>query len=126
MKRFHPLIVCTLVGIGWAVWHLPMYIFVGWGGNDQTFIWLLIYCIPLSMIFAWLYYKSKRSIIPVMLLHAGTNVVFMYFPMESRIFDSVDDEFTLIKTIVYFLFAVILLITTKGSLGYKNLITDEN
>lgn len=51
----------------------------GWGVNDQPFVWLLIYCIPLSVILTWLYYRSGGSIIPVMLLHAGTNVVFRYF-----------------------------------------------
>lgn len=120
MGRFHPVIVCTIVGTGWAIWHLPMYFLEGWGGNNQPFIWLLIYCIPLSMILTWLYYKSKRSIIPVMLLHAGTNVVFRYFPMEIKIFDFVNDEFTVIKTIVYWLFAIVLLITSKGNLGYTN------
>jgi membrane protease YdiL (CAAX protease family) len=118
LDRFHPIIVCTIVGFGWAVWHLPMYFLEGWGGSDQPFVWLLVYCIPLSMILTWLYYKSK-SIIPVMLLHAGTNVVFQYFPMETRIFDSISDEFTVIKTIVYWVFAIILLIISKGSLGYK-------
>ena len=117
--RFHPVVVCSVVGIGWAVWHLPMYLLEGWGGNDQPFVWLLIYCIPLSMILTWLYYKSKRSIIPVMLLHAGTNVVFRFFPMEIKIFDSVSDEFTVIKTIVYWIFAILILIISKGSLGYE-------
>jgi len=54
-----------------------------------------------------------------MLLHAGTNVVFQYFPMKTRIFDSREDEFTNIKTVLYSVIAVILLAITKGSLGYK-------
>lgn len=119
MKRFSPFFVCIIVGTGWALWHLPMYFIGDWGGNDQPFIWLLFYCAPLSMILTWLYYKSGRSIIPVMLLHAGTNVVFRLFPMETRIFDSVSDEFTLLKTIVYWLFAIVLLIISKGTLGYE-------
>jgi len=98
---------------------------VFFGGNDQPFIWLLIYCIPLSMILTWLYYRSKKSIIPVMLLHAGTNVVFRYFPIETKVLDAVGDEFTLIKTIVYMLFAVILLIVTRGSLGYVKQISNH-
>lgn len=118
MERFHPVIVCTIVGIGWAVWHLPMYFLEGWGSSDQPFVWLLIYCIPLSMILTWLYYKSRKSIIPVMLLHAGTNVVFRYFPMETKVFESVADEFTLIKTIVYLFLAIIIFVFTRGSLGY--------
>jgi len=71
------------------------------------------------MILTWLYNKSKQSVIPVMLLHAGTNVVFRYFPMETGVFDSVSDEFTVIKTIVYCLFATIFLIISKGTLGYE-------
>ena len=124
IDRFHPVAACTIVGIGWAVWHAPMYFLEGWGGNDQPFVWLLIYAIPLSMILTWLYFKSKKSIIPVMLLHAGTNVVFQYFPMETKVFDSVADEFTMIKTIVYALFAVILVVVTKGSLGYTKITTN--
>jgi membrane protease YdiL (CAAX protease family) len=119
MNRFNILLAHVIIGTGWALWHLPLYLFGNWGGDDQPFIWLVIYCIPLSMILTWLYYKSRKSIIPVMLLHAGTNVVFRYFPMETKIFDSVNDEFTVIKTIVYWLFAVIILIISKGTLGYK-------
>ena len=119
LLKFHPIIVNIIVGVFWAFWHLPVYFIEGWGSSNQPFEWLIIYAIPLSMILTWLYYRSKRSIIPVMLLHAGTNVVFQYFPMQTKIFNSVEDEFTVIKTVVYSIFAIILLITTKGNLGYK-------
>lgn len=125
MHRFKPIIVCLIVGIGWALWHLPMYFLADWGGSNQPFIWLVSYCIPLSMILTWLYFKSKDSIIPVMLLHAGTNVVFRFFPMEIKIFDFVADEFTVIKTIVYWLFAILLIIISKGTLGYKKQFHEE-
>jgi len=49
----------------WALWHSPIYLLEGWGGNDQPFILLFVYCIPLSMILTWLYYKSRKNIIPV-------------------------------------------------------------
>jgi len=39
--------------------------------------------------------------------------------MQNPSFDSVNDEFTVIKTIVYWLFAVILLFVSKGTLGYE-------
>jgi hypothetical protein len=51
-----------------------------------------------------------------MLLHSGTDVVFQHFPMETKIFDFVSDEFTVIKTVVYWQFAIILLIISKGTL----------
>jgi len=71
------------------------------------------------VILTWLYYSSRKSIIPVMLLHAGTNVVFRYFPMETKVLVNVADEFTVIKTICYFFFAIILIVITKGSIGYR-------
>lgn len=119
LQRLHPIVANVIVGVFWALWHLPLYFLQGWGGNNQPFIWLVLYAIPLSMILTWLYYRSKTSIIPVMLLHAGTNVVFQYFPMQTRIFPTLADEFTVIKTAVYAIFAMVLLIATKGRLGYQ-------
>jgi membrane protease YdiL (CAAX protease family) len=121
MNRFNIYIVHIVVGFGWAIWHLPLYFLGNWDGGDQSFIWLILYCIPLSIILTWLYYNSKKSIIPVMLLHAGTNVVFRYFPMETHVLDFVKDEFTLIKTIVYYIIAIILLIVSRGTLGYSRI-----
>ena len=67
-----------------------------------------------------------ESIFPVMLLHAGTNVVFRYFPMETSIFENVADEFTLIKAFVYLLFAIVLLVITRGRLGLRKHSAHEN
>lgn len=117
LKRFNIWIAHVVVGVGWALWHLPLYMLRDWGGDNQPFIWLVIYCIPLSMIFTWLYYRSRKSILPVMLLHAGSNVVSQYFPMNSRVFENVNDEYTLIKAGLYLFIAIILLISTKGTLG---------
>jgi membrane protease YdiL (CAAX protease family) len=119
IKRFNILIAQIIVGVFWAVWHFPMYFTGNWGSGSQPMVWLIIYCIPLSMILTWFFYNSKKSIIPAMLLHAGTNVVFRYFPMETKIFNSVEDEFTLIKAIVYWILAIILFVTSKGKLGYN-------
>ena len=110
LRKFHPVITCIIIGVFWALWHLPIYLDEGWGGSSQPIVWLIAYCIPLSMIMTWLFYRSRKSVIPVMLFHAGSNVVFQYFPMQTNVFNSVEDEFTVIKTIVYVFFAIILLI----------------
>jgi len=119
IKRFHPVLVCTIVGIGWATWYLPMYLIDNWGSGNQPFIWLIAYCIPLSVIMTWLYYRSKMSVIPVMLFHAGGNIVSQYFPMETDVFKSIQDDFTVLKTIIYATLAMIIIISTRGNLGAK-------
>jgi len=54
-----------------------------------------------------------------MLLHAGTNHVFNYFPMETVVIRSLAYDFNVLKTVVYWTIAIILLITTTGRLGMK-------
>ena len=44
---------------------------------------------------------------------------WIIIPMNTQIFDSVEDEFTFIKIMVYGAIAIIFLITTKGRLGYE-------
>jgi len=124
LTKFNIFLAHLIVGTFWALWHLPLNFIGDWGGGDQPMIWMILYCIPLSMILTWIYHRSKRSIIPAMLFHGGSNVVFRYFPMNSQLFENVEDEFTLIKTILYWLIAVILLIVTKGTLGYRKEKTD--
>lgn len=117
MNKYNPIIANVIVGIFWALWHIPLYLQNGWSGSQQPLIWLILYAVPLSIILTWLFYKSRLSIVPVMLLHAGTNVVFKYFPMQSRVFNSIEDEFTIIKTIVYWLIAIVIIIFTKGKIN---------
>jgi membrane protease YdiL (CAAX protease family) len=119
MRKMHPIVVSIVVGISWAFWHFPLY-YLAWGGSDQPILWLMIYTIPLSMILTWLYYKPRRSIIPAMLFHAAGNVVFQYFPMQTQVLNSMADAFTVIKAIVYWIFAIILLIATRGNLGKES------
>lgn len=117
LSRFGSWSAHIIVGAGWALWHLPLFLMQDWGNENESFLLLVIYCIPLSMIMTWIYYSSRKSVIPVMLFHAGSNVVFRYFPMNTDLFENITDEFTLIKTLIYILAAVILLILTKGRLG---------
>lgn len=115
--KFNLILANLIVGIGWALWHMPLYVLGNWGGSDQSIFWLFMYCVPLSMIMTWLFYASGRSILPPMLFHAGSNVVFRYFPMNTNLSDTIEDEFTVVKTGIYWLLALIIIVMTKGTLG---------
>ena len=116
-KLFHPVVVFPMVAFFWASWHLPLYLQSGWGGGDQSFFWLVMYCIPLSFILSWLYKRAKNSIIPAMLFHGAGNVVFRYFPVQDDVIDWAVDEFSMIKTLVYWLLAIIILLTSARRPG---------
>jgi membrane protease YdiL (CAAX protease family) len=117
LKRQSPLVASLFLGLMWAIWHIPLTLSTG--GKDVNyhwFFWFIFNTVGLSFIMTWLYFKSSKSVIPVMLFHQGTNHVWHYFPMPSDVIPGLPDWIVL-KTIVYWTIAIVLMIITKGRLG---------
>ena len=125
VARFHPIVTSIIVGVFWVIWHIPLY-YGSWGGKDQPLLWFFIYATGLSIIMTWLYFRSNKSIIPVMLLHAGTNIVFDFFPRTNLIFSSADLDFNVLKAIAYWIVALVIIVVTKGRLGCRYAYPDHN
>jgi membrane protease YdiL (CAAX protease family) len=110
---FHPMIATLILGVIHAAWHLPLM-----GHYDTTFGWYLFNLIPLTYIFNWFYLKSRISIFPVMLFHASTNVIGSFLPTQMNVLNGLGAEIFL-RGIVYWIMALVIIITTKGRLGYS-------
>jgi membrane protease YdiL (CAAX protease family) len=63
----------VVLGLIWAVWHLPLFFIPGSGSHGQPFLVYLLYVVSLSVVLAWVYWKTKRSLFLVMLMHASVN-----------------------------------------------------
>lgn len=61
-----------LLGVVWGIWHLPMYLIPG--QSSFPYPLFLILTIGLSFVYTGLFLKSKGSLIPAVLLHAGTDI----------------------------------------------------
>ena len=83
---------------------------------DTTFGWYLFNVIPLTIVFNWFYLKSRGSVIPVMLLHAGVNAIGNFVPTPDVVLGGVG-SFTFLRGLVYWAMAIVLVIMTKGRLG---------
>ena len=122
LERFSPLVASIILGALWGLWHIPALLMSSWEGSSQGLL-LFIYVIPLTIIMTWLYCKSHGSTIPVMLMHTGGNIYGSMFTssliMETVLVDSPGLDFTILKTIYYTAVAVVLLIVTKGWLGFS-------
>jgi membrane protease YdiL (CAAX protease family) len=117
LKKQHPLVASLFLGIMWAIWHIPFTFSTGGENIDYNWsAWFIINTTGLSIIMTWLYFKSSMSVIPVMLFHQGTNHIWHYFQMPSDVISGLPDWIVL-KTIVYWTIAIILVIVTKGRLG---------
>lgn len=75
-KKHSPLIATLVISILWSFWHLPLY-YNGFYTTDgfMTFLPRLLWTIPLTLLFTWVYNKSSYSVLTVVLLHAMTNNV---------------------------------------------------
>lgn len=62
-----------LLGVIWALWHLPLFFLQGSGSEGQSFPVYLLHVTALSVAMAWLYWKTEGSLLLVMVMHASVN-----------------------------------------------------
>ncbi len=62
-----------VLGVIWAVWHLPLFYFHGADTYAQSFPVYLLQVVALSVAVAWLYWRTGGSLLLTMLLHAAVN-----------------------------------------------------
>jgi uncharacterized protein len=63
----------VLLGVVWALWHLPLFYLHGADMTGQPFPVFLMSVTALSVAMAWLYERSGGSLLVVMLMHAAVN-----------------------------------------------------
>jgi len=118
LERFHPVATAVILGVIHSAWHLPLM-----SHYDTTFGWYLFNVIPLTVVLNWFYLKSRKSVIPVMLLHASTNVIGNFVPTPMDVLGGLG-TWTVLRGIVYWGMAIALAIVTKGRLGWDAADTD--
>jgi len=84
-----------------------------------TFGWYLFNLIPLAVVLNWFYLKSRKSVVPVMLLHASTNVIGNVIPTPMVVLGGLG-TYMVLRGLVYWAMAIVIAILTKGSLGYQS------
>jgi len=70
-----------LLGVVWAVWHLPLFFVPGSfqaesvGFGTRGFWLFMVGIVALSVAFTWVYNSTSRSVIAIILLHGWVNFV---------------------------------------------------
>ena len=93
-NRWNALTASLLLGIVWAVWHLPLFYIKG---NDHTAMsfWLFsLYVVSLSVLMTWVYNNTQRSILSAILMHFMVNETYTFMapdgpPLASSAFAAV-------------------------------------
>ncbi|PDZ94119.1 CPBP family intramembrane metalloprotease domain-containing protein [Bacillus cereus] len=123
-SKFGPLKATLLLSVLWAFWHLPHFLTAAQrGGPDSDLSTLYIHlpifilmCFPISIILTWVYNCNRGNLFIVMLVHASVNAFSL---VQTNSTNSVLKDSDLFVGIGLGLIAILVLIFTRGNLGYK-------
>ena len=120
-ERYSPLVAALVVGLVHGIWHLPNYLMVGGpnaaGPFDPVKFGLnTLVVMVISIIFSWVYNRANQSILIAVLIHSSLNAAQAWVP---RLVPNLPVQAEYVLLGLYGLTALILIIATKGRLGYK-------
>jgi membrane protease YdiL (CAAX protease family) len=116
-----PLIGSVILGMLWALWHLPLF----WSGvwtppTIPNIVMFIVMITALTIIMTWVFNNAKGSLLITMLMHASFNtfankIVAPLFPAPIL------SEYGLLPVLVGFgATALVLIAVTRGRLGYQH------
>ena len=85
LRPYSPFLSSILIGIVWAIWHLPLFFIEGSSQANIPFSWYFPNIIGMSIIFTMLYLRSNKSLAPSMVLHGGLNTAIGWLPIQESI-----------------------------------------
>jgi hypothetical protein len=128
--KWSPLIASLIIGIVWAVWHLPEFYnptstqyALGWSG----FVPLLIMEITNSIIMTWLYNKTGGSVLVAgviwhLAIDTFSTTLLSSFTvtgmLAGEMMQPVDMGLIMMLAGIMSILALVLVVSTKGKLGF--------
>lgn len=119
-RRFGPLGAAAILGPAWGVWHLPLFL-TEWGGYPDASwtrpVEFVAFCVAFNVVMTWVFNRTGQSLPMAMLLHVSVN---NFASMAwSDVFPGLgDDRLQPALLVGSTVGAVVLLVATRGRLGY--------
>src|SRR5215218_983173 len=119
-RLYGPLVGSLVLGIIWALWHLPLFLIPSWDtphGNPLDLVLFVIWAVAITIIFTWVFNNTKGSVLLAILAHGSINsaavAVYGLFPAPA-----VTGGITNF-VIGFGVAALLILALTRGRLGYR-------
>ena len=113
LTQHNALVASLILGVLWALWHLPL---VWWEGATmyQQPIWLFLFDIPAkSVLFTWVFLHTRGSVLLVMLLHGATNL----FNVSPNLISTDDLTLPLLAAAAKWVLVVLVILVAGPSLA---------
>ncbi|MGW6150196.1 CPBP family intramembrane glutamic endopeptidase [Bacillus mycoides] len=127
--KFGPLKATLLLSVLWAFWHLPHFLTAAQRGGPSSDLSILyvhlpifiLMCLPISIILTWVYNCHHGNLFIVMLVHTSVNTFSL---VQTHSINPVLKNTDLFVVIGLGLVALLILIFTRGNLGYRQTATE--
>ena len=132
LQRLHgPLVGGLILGSLWALWHLPGFLIPSQDltdipprGTVVDFVVFALALIGLRLVMQWVFNHTKGSVLMAILVHASWNTFYsaaliQLFPAPSVLGSYLN------LTIAAGALALLIVVLTKGSLGYRHYQQEE-
>lgn len=128
-RRYSPVVATTILGLVWAMWHFPLIFvdeeFASMGISDPllltgVLLTTMFQIASLAFLYTWIY-NNTRSVALMMLFHGSvTTAISIFLPMSEEASHGSSYPLVLLAiTCVILVTDVLLVVATKGRLGYK-------
>lgn len=114
-KAYHPLLASLILGVIWAIWHLPAFFIENSQQAQLGMTYFFLATLGYSILYSWVYNGSKESLFMIWLLHSANNATVSY---TMLFFKPLTNE-PVFSLAVLGLFNALVILFTKFNLLYK-------
>jgi len=89
-RRTNAVTASLLLGVVWAVWHIPLFFMQGTyqyelGFGSAAFWRFMVFAVVISIFFTWIYNNNQRSILSAALFHFSVNFTGNVFEVTEKL-----------------------------------------
>jgi uncharacterized protein len=116
LKTQKPLTATFITFFILSLWHFPALL-AGWK-NEPVLPWLIL-SLAIAIVHSWFFFKSKGNLLVVIIFHACFDAQYSFFSKFVTGVSHIPFHQGWTYIILYCLLSLVIMITTKGSLGYN-------
>jgi membrane protease YdiL (CAAX protease family) len=119
-RQLGPLWGSVLLGLLWQCWHLPLYL-TSWGGGagELEISEAILGTVGLTIVITWVFNHTRRSLLIAILMHATLDAFGVTAATSLFSLTWVQKHDDLALLIGFGVVALLLVVVTRGRLGYQ-------